>query len=1087
MRFAPAVAILLLVALTIALIDAQSDVSRERRTRLRLRQRPQDKSNSLKARGASRTEAALSSSDDEDDSGDEDGGDRRTRQLPAALRTRKRVRRPVIVTPEPASEDDGDGDDGRGGFVPSRGGFGFARPDDDDDDEEFTLTSDKEEEQPSRFIPSRGGGGGGGAGLSSQTDTSPRRNSLSPKLTNPKEDGYKVVCYYTNWSQYRPKIGKFLPEDIDADLCTHVIFAFGWIKKGKLTSFESSDLAADGKSGLYQRVVGLKNRNPKLKVLLAIGGWSFGTAKFRTMSDSRFSRQTFIFSAIPFLRKHNFDGLDMDWEYPKAGDKENFALTLKELRESFEYEAEESGKERLLLTAAVPVGPDNVRGGYNVPEVSKWLDFINLMAYDFHGKWEKQTGHNAPLYAPSSDSEWRKQLSVSFAAKMWMRLGAPKEKLVIGMPTYGRSFTLSSKRDYIVNSVASDGGKAGVFTREAGFLAYYEVCQMLLDGASYIWDDEMKVPYLVKGDQWVGFDDERSIRGKMDWIKANGFGGAMVWSVDMDDFNGTICGSGVKYPLIGAIREELRGVQRNTIAPGIEASDIDWESVAQPPPALAPEPDVDPERISIHDLLNQSKGTTPKRVLPALLTPQIPENLRAPRVFCYFTNWSYKRPGMGQFTPEDIDSSDCTHIVFAFGTIKDNKLAASEDNDVGDAFTDGTYDRIMKHKEANPNLKVLLAVGGWAFGSKPFRALTENVFRMNGFVYEATEFLRRYNFDGLDIDWEYPRGADDRASFVSLIKELRLAFEGEHKSAKKPKLLLTAAVPASFEAIASGYDVPELAKYLDYINVMTYDFHGQWEEVVGHNSPLFPLNSASAVQKKLTVDFAAKEWVRQGAPLEKLIIGMPVYGRTFTLVDSAKFDIGAEADGGGKAGRYTGEEGFLSYYEICDFLHEGNTTLVWDNEQQVPFAYRGNQWVGFDDERSLRTKVSWLKTEGFGGIMVWSVDLDDFRGYCGTGKYPLMKAMTKELEGYMVELKYKGPYETPRGDGSDPVEEQKLCDDEGGAVSFHRDKADCKMYYVCQGTVSHHKTCPQGLVFNENENVCDWPSAVEECGHLVAT
>merc|ERR1712203_1025400 len=85
-------------------------------------------------------------------------------------------------------------------------------------------------------------------------------------------------------------------------------------------------------------------------------------------------------------------------------------------------------------------------------------------------------------------------------------------------------------------------------------------------------------------------------------------------------------------------------------------------------------------------------------------------------------------------------------------------------------------------------------------------------------------------------------------------------------------------------------------------------------------------------------------------------------------------------------------------YEICDFLHQPNTTLVWDNEQQVPFAYRGDQWVGFDDERSLRTKVAWLKTEGFGGIMIWSVDLDDFRGYCGTGKYPLTKALVKELD-----------------------------------------------------------------------------------------
>lgn len=80
---------------------------------------------------------------------------------------------------------------------------------------------------------------------------------------------------------------------------------------------------------------------------------------------------------------------------------------------------------------------------------------------------------------------------------------------------------------------------------------------MLRDGASYIWDEEMKVPYLVHDDQWVGFDDERSIRHKMNWIKDSGFGGAMVWTVDMDDFTGTICGGGVKYPLISAMRYKL--------------------------------------------------------------------------------------------------------------------------------------------------------------------------------------------------------------------------------------------------------------------------------------------------------------------------------------------------------------------------------------------------------------------------------------------------------------------------------------------------------------------------------------------------
>ena len=251
---------------------------------------------------------------------------------------------------------------------------------------------------------------------------------------------------------------------------------------------------------------------------------------------------------------------------------------------------------------------------------------------------------------------------------------------------------------------------------------------MLIQGANYIWDDEMKVPYLVQGDQWVGFDDERSIRNKMDWIKTNGYAGAMVWSVDMDDFNGTVCGSGVKYPLVGAMREELLGTPRDVVAAGIEPADIDWETVASPAGLLQATTLAPATKIDIQTLLRQSVSDN-KRVLPALLQ-KLPDNKREARVFCYYTNWSYRRPGMGQFTPEDMDANMCTHIVFAFATIKDNKIAASEDTDVGDAFTEGTYDRIMRLKETNPKLKVLLAVGGWAFGSEPFRELTSNLFRM---------------------------------------------------------------------------------------------------------------------------------------------------------------------------------------------------------------------------------------------------------------------------------------------------------------------------------------------------------------------
>lgn len=124
---------------------------------------------------------------------------------------------------------------------------------------------------------------------------------------------------------------------------------------------------------------------------------------------------------------------------------------------------------------------------------------------------------------------------------------------------------------------------------------------MLQNGAAYIWDDEMKVPYLVYGDQWVGFDDERSIRNKMHWLKSSGYGGAMVWTVDMDDFNGTSCVGNVRYPLIGAIREELRGISRGT-----DAKDVDWSSVATTiTETIVKKPE--PYKISISDALSKAK------------------------------------------------------------------------------------------------------------------------------------------------------------------------------------------------------------------------------------------------------------------------------------------------------------------------------------------------------------------------------------------------------------------------------------------------------------------------------------------------
>jgi len=367
----------------------------------------------------------------------------------------------------------------------------------------------------------------------------------------------KLVCYFTNWSQYRSDVGRFLPENIDPQLCTHIIYAFAKINVDRIAPYEWNDENSGATKGMFARVTDLKRLNPSLKVLLAIGGWTFGSAQFSSMVSNPMARSNFIYSSINYLRSYGFDGLDLDWEFPAYGsgsspnDKYYFTVLVKEAKPVYTANG-------LLLTAAAPVNPVQVEAGYEVDQIANNLDWVTLMSYNYHGTWDSTTGFNAPLYPRASETGQDRLFNVDSGVNYWISKGFPKEKIIVGVTTYGRSFKLNQTYSTSVGSAAYAGGTAGTWTKEPGFLSAYEICQKLAQGWTRSWNTESQVPYAQNGYEWVGYDDVQSFKAKADYINLKNLGGAMVWSLDLDDFTGSFCGNG-KFPLINTIKSALMG------------------------------------------------------------------------------------------------------------------------------------------------------------------------------------------------------------------------------------------------------------------------------------------------------------------------------------------------------------------------------------------------------------------------------------------------------------------------------------------------------------------------------------------------
>ncbi|KAE8419746.1 glycoside hydrolase superfamily [Aspergillus pseudocaelatus] len=317
-----------------------------------------------------------------------------------------------------------------------------------------------------------------------------------PGVTCPRNaccsTGKVIAGYWQGWNMGKP-CATMKPEEIPVELLTHLIFSFGFIAPITYRVLPMPDT----KEALFKQVTDVKKKNPNLKVLVALGGWTHtdpGPYRevFTTMVSSPANRQTFITNLLSFLNQYGFDGVDIDWEYPGAEerggrptDKENFTKLLQEMRQVFHS--------KYVMTFAAPLASYYLRN-YDLKGASEAVDWINVMAYDIHGTWE--TDKKAAGHTNLTD--------VSKGVDNYLQAGVAPNKLVLGIAFYGRSVQLASGRCTQPGCPYIGPGAEGRCVKTAGYLSYSEIKDIMSGGAKPVFDQAGSVQHFTwGGDNWV--------------------------------------------------------------------------------------------------------------------------------------------------------------------------------------------------------------------------------------------------------------------------------------------------------------------------------------------------------------------------------------------------------------------------------------------------------------------------------------------------------------------------------------------------------------------------------------------------------
>lgn len=397
------------------------------------------------------------------------------------------------------------------------------------------------------------------------------------------------------------------------------------------------------------------------------------------------------------------------------------------------------------------------------------------------------------------------------------------------------------------------------------------------------------------------------------------------------------------------------------------------------------------------------------------------QNTTGKKVGAYFVEWGiYGRA----FHAADIPAQNLTHLYYGFipvcgpneglrqanpegyaalnsqcagkpdySVVVHDKFAALEKSYPGDAWDQpvrGIFAELYRLKQTHPHIKILPSVGGWTL-SDPLYDVGTNAAARAVFIDSIIEFIRSYDFfDGIDIDWEFPGGgganaalgsAKDGAGFATLMRELRAALDVLSTETGR-NYELAAAMSGGVEKL-SVVDWEEAAQYMDAINLMTYDYYGAWNGVLGHQTGLFP--SPNSPIAGFSAHEAVQYLLNRGVPAGKISLGAAMYGRGWQNVSGTTGANPFTGSGGdGISGGW--ERGIMDYKKIeADFMGGPEAsgvngfTVGWDDTAKASYVWNPatNTLISIDTKRSVREKGAYILQHQLGGIFAWEIDADN--------------------------------------------------------------------------------------------------------------